>query len=373
MFSSLGKGLCKNRAAFASSRQCHSLHAPQLITTSRRSHVSFLSSVARHRCSPAIRAAAGAFVGGVLVAAGTTATVIMCDPKPNQSACPFDVEGLRKDIEEMLDEEMLAPAPQLVRLAWHEAGTFKSSRSAAGGCPFSAGGKKGDTDGQQMTNDGSANTASMRFAPEANHGANNGLGISRAKLEPLKQKYPGCSYADLWVLASLVAIEAMGGPKIPFRFGRKDAPSAEACAPDGRLPDASLGVQHIRDVFTRMGFSDREMVALIGAHAVGECYAENSGFVGPWTHDRYTFSNTFFTALMDEEWILDKRRPQLQYTDLATKTLMMLPTDVALLFDPSFKQLVAEYASSEDVFFRDFSKAYQRLVELGVEGQLRAV
>lgn len=51
---------------------------------------------------------------------------------------------------------------------------------------------------------------------------------------------------------------------------------------EGRLPDADKGsigatIQHIRDIFGRMGFSDREMVALIGAHAVGRCHTEASG------------------------------------------------------------------------------------------------
>ncbi|GLE10994.1 hypothetical protein PINS_up023286 [Pythium insidiosum] len=30
--------------------------------------------------------------------------------------------------------------------------------------------------------------------------------------------------------------------------------------------------QHVRDVFYRMGFDDREIVALLGAHAIGRCY-----------------------------------------------------------------------------------------------------
>ena len=38
-----------------------------------------------------------------------------------------------------------------------------------------------------------------------------------------------------------------------------------------RLPDASKGAPHIRDVFSRMGFNDQELVALSGAHALGRC------------------------------------------------------------------------------------------------------
>ena len=41
------------------------------------------------------------------------------------------------------------------------------------------------------------------------------------------------------------------------------------CPPDGRLPDASKGPPHIRDIFYRMGFNDQEIVALSGAHALG--------------------------------------------------------------------------------------------------------
>jgi len=43
----------------------------------------------------------------------------------------------------------------------------------------------------------------------------------------------------LWILASYVAIEDLGGPKIPFTPGRTDATDEKSCPPNGRLPDAS--------------------------------------------------------------------------------------------------------------------------------------
>lgn len=57
-------------------------------------------------------------------------------------------------------------------------------------------------------------------------------------------------------------------------------------------------------------------------------------------------------------------RPQLE--DKTTKSLMMLPTDVALVSDRQFKQWVEKYAKDNDLFFKDFSAVVGKLFELGV-------
>lgn len=87
----------------------------------------------------------------------------------------------------------------------------------------------------------------MRFEPESLHGANNGLHVAREVMEKVKQQYPWISYGDLWTLAGVAAIQEMAGPKIPWRPGRVDGLASDA-TPDGRLPDASQGSQHVRDV-----------------------------------------------------------------------------------------------------------------------------
>jgi cytochrome c peroxidase len=82
----------------------------------------------------------------------------------------------------------------------------------------------------------------------------------------------------------------MGGPKVPWRPGRQDG-LVEHCTPDGRLPDGDKGSDHIRKIFNRQGFNDQEIVALSGAHALGRCHADRSGFEGPWTFSPITFTN----------------------------------------------------------------------------------
>ena len=87
----------------------------------------------------------------------------------------------------------------------------------------------------------------MRFAPEADHGANAGLNVARTLMEDIKKEFPWISYGDLWTLGGVTAIQEMGGPKIPWRPGRIDGFAAQA-TPDGRLPDASQGASHLRNV-----------------------------------------------------------------------------------------------------------------------------
>jgi len=233
-------------------------------------------------------------------------------------------------------------APVLVRLAWHASGTY-----------------------DKATGTGGSNYATMRFEPESLHGANNGLNIARNLLEPIKQEFPWISYGDLWTLAGVAAIQEINGPKIPWRPGRIDGFAKDA-TPDGRLPDAAQGADHIRNVFYRMGFNDQEIVALIGAHALGRCHTDRSGFEGPWTFSPTTMSNDFYTLLVNEKWQWRKWVGPKQYEDAKTKTLMMLPTDYVLIQDKKFKEWVYKYAKSEELFFKDFSKAFASLLELGV-------
>jgi cytochrome c peroxidase len=157
---------------------------------------------------------------------------------------PLDYQAVYNAIAEKLEDSDYddgSYGPVLVRLAWHAAGTYDKN-----------------------TKTGGSNGATMRFKPESAHGANAGLAVARDLLEDVKKKFPKISYSDLWSLAGVVAIQEMGGPTIPWKPGRSDAVSAESCTPDGRLPDAAQGNDHLRAIFYRMGFNDQEIVALSG-------------------------------------------------------------------------------------------------------------
>merc|ERR1711939_976808 len=245
-------------------------------------------------------------------AAALGAGAFMMTENVNAGSCcsSVDWDAVRKDLEALCENEDALNtgadnfpgaiggggyvAPMMVRLAWHSAGTWCTKA------------KNGGSDG-----------GTMRFEPEAGHGANAGLEHARALIEPIKKKHPAATYADLYILASIVAIEEMGGPQIPFRSGRSDAPAASTpekdsrFSPDGRLPDADKGgypetAQHMRDIFYRMGFNDQEIVALSGAHALGHCHTDRSGYWGPWTRSPSSFNNEYFRLLYEEQWSIKK-------------------------------------------------------------------
>ena len=214
-------------------------------------------------------------------------------------------------------------APLMLRLAWHSAGTFDVSTKTGG--PF----------------------GTMKCPAELAHGANAGLDIAVRLLEPIKEQVPTLSYADFYQLAGVVAVEVTGGPEVPFHPGREDKPEPP---PEGRLPDATLGSDHLRQVFsTQMGLSDQDIVALSGGHTLGRCHKDRSGFEGAWTANPLIFDNSYFTELLTGE----------------KEGLLQLPTDKVLLTGPAFRPLVDKYAADEDAFFADYAEAHLKLSELG--------
>ncbi|KAK6455712.1 cytochrome c peroxidase [Scheffersomyces xylosifermentans] len=232
---------------------------------------------------------------------------------------------------------------QLVRLSWHASGTYDKN-----------------------TKTGGSFYGSMIYDPESSDGANAGLAAGRDFLYEFAVKYPWISRGDLWTLGGVVAVQESGGPKVPWRPGRVDSFDKRDIPPPGNLPDASEDGKYVRNLFKRMGFGDRETVALIGAHCLGKCHTHNSGYEGPWGPSFNMFTNDFFVRLL-QGWHVRKWDGPKQYEDDESNSFMMLPTDIALKEESYFLKYVKLYAADQDLFFKDFSKAYAALLELGVE------
>ena len=261
-----------------------------------------------------------------------------------------DFKQLRKDVKALMEKDANL-GPTLVRLAWHSSGTY-----------------------DKMTQTGGSSGGTIRFKEELAHGGNAGLDKMVAALEPIKERNPKISYADMYAYAGKVAIEEMGGPTMEFKYGRVDEMDPSKVTPNGRLPDADKGdhagpktTQGLRDVFYRMGFDDQEIVALSGAHALGRCHADASGYVGPWSSTPLLFNNSYYGLLKGLKWTENAKTKKFQYEDPSGQ-LMMLPSDIVLLEDENFKKYVDVYAKDQKKFFADFKSAFEKLELLGTSG-----
>ena len=209
--------------------------------------------------------------------------------KLDYAALKKDLVALMTDSQEWWPADFGHYGPQMVRMAWHAAGTYRT-----------ADGRGGGGRGQQ------------RFAPLNSWPDNVNIDKSRRLLWPIKQKYgQKISWADLMILTGNVALESMGFKTLGFGGGRADVwepdndvnwgAEAEWLAVDKRFagdreldrqlaathmgliyvnpqgPDANgdpvAAAKDIRVTFSRMAMDDEETVALIaGGHTFGKCH-----------------------------------------------------------------------------------------------------
>ena len=306
------------------------------------------------------------------------------------------------------------------------------------------------------------------FADELLLDANAGLSVATTALAPVKATFPGISFADIYTLAASAAANAALPPSqralgnVSWCPGRVDMPSGQGANSNALLPtpndawinslqpsvtvgdkpsvaggagvgDQTNGVSAasnythsmsgavLRSKFgATMGFSDQEIVALMGAHGLGRMHPSSTGFDlswvppaaggaafsqvnagtqfgnggGPAGQQRIsitTLSNAFYVMLVGtsgpsatssahagaflQNWFardhslngsgssagLRATSNQAQFDRQNAR----LPTDLVLITDPQFLNTVALYASNNSRFLQDFVAVYSKLLALG--------
>ena len=277
----------------------------------------------------------------------------------------LDLAAVKQDLYDLMtDSQDWWPADYghygglFVRMAWHSAGTYRTSDGRGGG-----------------------GTGSQRFAPLNSWPDNGNLDKARLLLWPIKQKYGRkLSWADLMILAGNCAIESMGLPTFGFAGGREDVWHPEEDiywgnetewlgdkrysgdrdlenplaavqmgliyvnpeGPNGK-PDPVASGRDIRETFGRMAMNDEETVALVaGGHTFGKGHGAadpdkyvgrepagagikeqglgwknsfgsgkgvhtiTSGIEGAWTENPIQWDNNYFENLFGYEWELTK-------------------------------------------------------------------
>ena len=277
----------------------------------------------------------------------------------------LDLKAVKQDIVDLMtNSQEWWPAdyghygPFFIRMAWHAAGTYRT------------------TDGR-----GGGGAGMQRFAPLNSWPDNTNLDKARLLLWPIKKKYgQKLSWADLMILAGNCALESMGFKTFGFSGGREDVwePQEDVYwgnerewlgdkrysgdrelenplaavqmgliyvnpeGPNGN-PDPIASAKDIRETFARMAMNDEETVALIaGGHTFGKTHGAadpnmyvgkepaaadiaeqgqgwkntfgtgsgvhtiTSGLEGAWTTTPTQWSNNYFENLYQYEWELVK-------------------------------------------------------------------
>jgi len=272
-------------------------------------------------------------------------------------AVKSDLKALMKDSQEWWPADYGHYGPFFIRMAWHSAGTYRTSDGRGGG-------------GRGM----------QRFAPLNSWPDNVNLDKARRLLWPVKAKYGRkLSWADLFILAGTMAIEDMGLPSYGFSGGRADVYEPDMTywgsesewladnrytgdrelenplaavqmgliyvnpeGPNGN-PDPVASGRDIRETFARMAMNDYETVALTaGGHTFGKMHGAgdpgkyvgpepeaapiqqmglgwkntmgtgngddtiSSGLEGAWTQTPTTWDMTYLETLFKYEWQLVK-------------------------------------------------------------------
>jgi len=271
-----------------------------------------------------------------------------------------------------------------VRLAFHDAGTYDRNN------PETSGKSDGCVDLSAPDNAGLSTLIDL-LAPVVNR---HSLIMSRA---------------DIWNLAANTAITNSlpnrgGTLNIPLRYGRIDvADATSACSEsdNNKLPNAELSHQHTTAVFVeRMGFTQLEITALMGAHTLGRADADASGYDGAWVVSSSTFDNTYYSDIIRRPWVRDANENGQHFWRDPNADTIMLNTDMALAFDigddatvnlnncrtgrggggqrgnncpntAENAETVATFANNQQTWFNEFAKAWVKLQELGYpEGTL---
>ena len=344
----------------------------------------------------------------------------------------LDLEAVKKDLRVLMtDSQEWWPAdfghygPLFVRMAWHSAGTYRTSDGRGGG-----------------------GNGSQRFAPLNSWPDNVNLDKARRLIWPIKQKYGRkLSWADLMILTGNVALESMGFKTFGFAGGREDIWEPEEIywgaekewladqrysgdrqlenplaavqmgliyvnpeGPNGN-PDPLAAARDIRETFARMAMNDEETVALIaGGHTFGKCHgAGPASHVGPepeaagieeqgfgwisnfrsgkggdaissglevtWTQTPTKWSNFYFENLFKYEWVLTKspagahqwvaKDAEATIPDAADPLKRHLPTmlttDLSLRFDPAYGKISRRFLEHPDQFADAFARAWFKL------------
>ncbi|KAG8079330.1 hypothetical protein GUJ93_ZPchr0007g5890 [Zizania palustris] len=204
----------------------------------------------------------------------------------------------------------------------------------------------------------------------------------KTQLEGMCKQTVSC--ADILALAARDSVVALGGPSWTVGLGRRDSTTASMSLANSDLPPPFFDLEQLISSFGSKGFTATDMVALSGAHTIGQAQCQNF-------RDRIyneTNINSAFAASLQGNCprtggdsnlaALDTTTPyafdNAYYSNLLSQK-GLLHSDQVLFNGNSTDNTVRNFASNKAAFSSAFASAMVKMANLspltGSQGQIR--
>ncbi|KAH7840464.1 hypothetical protein Vadar_017311 [Vaccinium darrowii] len=263
--------------------------------------------------------------------------------------CPNALPTIRTSIRQAVSRERRMAA-SLIRLHFHDC--------FVQGCDAS------------VLLDEAATPTSERTAL-ANAGSARGFEVIDAAKAEVEKICPGVvSCADVLAVAARDASFAVGGPSWTVKLGRKDSTTANVDLANSNLPSFRSNLDELIANFARQGLSERDMVALSGAHTIGQaqCFTFSERVSSNGSNIDAGFASTRTRGCKNANLApLDLVTPN-SFDNNYYKNLIqkkgLLNSDQVLFSGGSTDSIVSQYSSNPSTFKSDFASAMIKMGDI---------
>ncbi|KAJ6852099.1 cationic peroxidase 1-like [Iris pallida] len=238
-------------------------------------------------------------------------------------------------------------------------------------------------DGSVLLDDTSSFTGEKTAGPNANSlRGYDVIDTIKTNVEAVCNQTVSC--ADILAVAARDSVVALGGPTWTVPLGRRDATTASLSTANSDIPSPASNLNALISKFSNKGLSTTDMVALSGAHTIGQ--AKCSSFR---THIyNETNIDTSFATSLKANCPSSGGDTNLVPLDLSTSTAFdndyyknlvankgLLHSDQELFNGGSTDSQVSAYSTNQAKFFSDFASAMVKMGNVspltGSSGEIR--
>ncbi|KAM3312020.1 hypothetical protein ACQJBY_032179 [Aegilops geniculata] len=194
------------------------------------------------------------------------------------------------------------------------------------------------------------------------------------------------SCADILAIAAEESVVFLGGPSWEVKMGRRDSTTASFNGAENNIPPPTSGLANLTSLFAAQGLSQKDMVALSGAHTIGLARCTNfrdhiyndTNIDAGFARSRQSGCPRATGSGDNNLAPLDLQTPTVFENDYYKNLVQkrgLLHSDQELFNGGAADALVREYVGSQSAFFKDFAEGMIKMGDItpltGSNGQIR--